>query len=63
MLERQAYVRASYVLYLIRFLPHTFLAAYVSYKVPLLNNEFKGGQVDQVFYNIELTCSFLQYSL
>ena len=25
MLERQAHVRASYVLYLIRFLPHTFL--------------------------------------
>jgi len=49
--------------HLIRFLPHTFLAAYVSYKVPLLNNELKGGQVDQVFYNIELTCSFLQHSL
>jgi hypothetical protein len=59
-LERQAHVRASYVLYLIRFLPHTFLAAYVSYKVPLLPNEFKGDQVGQVFYNIELK-AHMQY--
>jgi hypothetical protein len=65
-LERQAHVRASvasFVLYFMRFLPHTFLAAYVSYKVPLLTNEFKDDRLDQVFYHIELTCSFLQYSL
>ncbi len=63
MLERQAHVRASYVLYLIRFLPHAFLAAYVSYKVSLLTNEFKGDQVDPVFYNIELKAHMQYFTL